>query len=53
MGVCSYSMEMPEPQCQTCVPSDEGWPLEQHPEVRSWLIEQIESARPTPTEEKF
>lgn len=53
MGVCSYSMGMPEPQCQTCVPSDEGWPLEHHSEVRAWLIEQIEAARGAAQEGEF
>lgn len=34
VDVCTYWMGQPEPMCQTCVPSEEGWPLDQHPEVR-------------------
>lgn len=38
LGVCA-DPNGPEPQCQTCVPSDEGWPLERHTDVWNWMLD--------------
>ena len=40
MSVCANPND-PEPQCITCQPSADGWPLEQHPEVRAWLLDEL------------
>lgn len=40
LGQCA-NPDFPEPQCQTRIPED-GWPLDEHPEVRAWMLEEPE-----------
>lgn len=49
LGICA-DPNGPEPQCITCVPSDKGWPLERHPEVWTWMLDQMYPTEPPDAE---